>query len=319
MQDRKKLYAIIHSIMKSIEGGRLTDVYATRVAPYRKVIQQLHPEDLSMLLNHDFRHFSMDLRSAVRGSVWDKIQTGKFEDVRLRIPQIIKEGIMPTDMASTPPTNPRARGFHGTQGEQFERGEKIKPFFADYALTLLDSISYLEALASSNTKGEEQFLRSLEERRLPLAPICDLYGSQFRIEGSLPENNDFTIDGLRFLAIYNLLTNARQHCILSTNDDGKKIASITEVDNVSGTITVSNLSDEPLPEDFASMNAIGDTGYYGSFIADLYASLAGSRLSHHSEIVGEHLRTEGSHYVEGSGVQLDQIAVPKYQISVLLH
>ena len=304
--------------MRSIEGGRLTDAYAARVTPYKKVVQQLAPNDLGTLLNHDFRHFSMDLRSAVRGSVWDEIQTGKFEDVRLHIPQIIKEGIMPIDMAPTPPNNPHARGFHGTLGEQFERGEKIKPFFADYALTLLDSISYLEALALSNKLGEEQFLYALEGRKLPLAPICDLYSSQFRIDGKLPEDSDFAVDGLRFLTIYNLLTNARQHCILTTNTNGKKVASLTEVDDASGTITVSNLSDEPLPENFASMNAIGETGYYGSFIADLYASLAGSRLSHNSEVIGDHLRTTGSHYTEGTGHVLDQMAVPKYKISVTL-
>lgn len=268
-----------------VEEGRLTEAYTAVVAPYRSLLQRLG--DLSLLLIHDFNHFSMDFRDTFPNTPWGEVLKGNLISIRTNLPKLIEAGF--THMIPTPPEDPTEFRWLGSTREGFDRGIRISPFFGAYALAFMDSMSYMEALVASDGSGEENYLRSLAARKLPLAPIAEGMLSRFYIDGRETDDPTSTVDGIRFIIIYNLLTNAKQHSI-STRDNNKLITSKTELDSATGSITVSNQSPYPLPEDFASWETtLALYAHYGAFIASMYAAIGGFSLDNQSEQTGTYI------------------------------
>ena len=183
-----------------------------------------------------------------------------------------------------------------------------------YLEPLFDSMDYLEALASSNAEEEERSLIALSSRRVPLQPICPYYFSRLMVEGVESTDPEITLDGLRFIIFYNILTNASQHS-LSAGKPGhfEYPTNIVDYQKQSGRTVVTNDSPYTFVPDLKSRQAI-DNGQYGLFIANLYADLAGVDLQFGWEQSGTFLDSDEG--MEHKLWEQRKVTKPKYKISV---
>jgi hypothetical protein len=267
--------------MKGIEQGRITEQYSVVVAPFRQVLQRSNRQDLGFLLKHDVHHFARDFAFAFQ----EDTPPGILEDDIVDIKTILSPRVehLFTDRDVTPQENLTAM-----QHYRLEKGRKVTPYFRSYAVAIMDSMSYLEALRGSNRAEEEETLIRLSQLEVPIAPLCAYYSSQFQVDGEKSDDPTITLDGMRSIIVFNLLTNTMQHSLVTPdNMAGRESVSTTNIDSSDGKITVANLAPYPLPEDFGSWETLALYLHYGLFIAKMYAALSGLELTGKSEETGQ--------------------------------
>ncbi len=233
--------------------------YKTTVAPFREQVGSFSPRGLVGFALHDLRHLNVDISThlpksrlvqLMRGSSLDEI-LAQADSLPRITPEEIRQMVQPY------------------KKDAISRVTVAAPYMSDYARVLLCSFNYLSVLPNEQPEKEEQFLAKMAEEQLPLFPITHYYGVNLNIDGEPSESMGLKLDGLMFIAFYNLLKNATSHRVRGTSC----VVDLTE----DGTVKVSNMSRHLLP-DLSDLYACAQSGGFGLFISNLYAKLGGSEL-----------------------------------------
>lgn len=259
--------------MQALELGRAPEGYTATIEPYRSLIQTEIRRGFKTLLLHDFKHFDLRFRGAFPDTdVARFLEESNLDEIRKGLPEVIRN----TDFNQLTPGVPDPEWSEHTQ-LRINQGMTIGPYFGAYALTLLDSISYILAVGNDDRDEEEKALFALAQRKVPLAPVCPNHDARLLVDGKETNDPTYTLNGIRFIAFYNMLHNAHQHGIREDENVTGSPVSTVELNSSPGSFKISNFSLERVPEHIVSDESFY-TLHYGLFLAQMYADIAGLKL-----------------------------------------